>query len=468
MANLVPVDHDPFAPQAQQPKLQPVDHDPFATQADAATAEGLSRLVPISPTAANAGAPGTTGNILPFSIGADGKAQFDSNAGVLGMVKGMFTGAKNAVTLPRDVYEGKVDLNSDEATGRVLEASSLAMPMNPAIRVGDRAIPGVGKSLTRETVVPPSAEALKAASTKGYDTARSLGVEYSSDAVKNVATAIRSNLEQDGVLGELAPKSFKILEKLQNPPDGSTAPLSGLVAARRAFGNAGKDFNNPTDQLAAGRARSGLDEFLEGGDPANVVAGPAAEASRMVKDANGNYAAAKRSDKLNGIEEAADLRAQAANSGQNIDNATRQRIANFILKDRETAGFSEAELGALESAVRGSRTANTARTIGNLFGGGGGLGTFVTGAVGAAPGYASGSTGLMAAGLAPVALGVGAKQVANTLTRKAFERAEKMTRTRSPLYEQMLADAPVTGKKLPQREAVVRALLLAQGIQLPE
>lgn len=402
-----------------------------------------------------------SGSILPFSIGPDGQAQFDSNAGLLGAIK-------RAVTLPRDVYEGKVDLNTDEATGRVLEAASIAAPVNPAIRAGDAAIPGALRAVRRQEVEPPSADALRAAADAGYDDARALGVDYSSNAVRDLAGTIQAGLERDGVLAELAPTTFTILNKLQNPPADSVASLSGLEAARRSFGHAAKKFDNPTEQLAAQRAREGLDTFLEGADPSSVVAGPAAEAARIMSEARGNYAAAARSDKLTGIEEAAELRAAAANSGQNVENATRQRIASLLLKPKERAGFSEAELAQLEKVVRGSGGANAARAIGNMLGGGGGLGAMVPVAAGGATGVATGSPALAAIGAALPVVGYGAKKVAARLTDRAFKEADEMTRMRSPLYERMQEEAPLVAVAPERRAAVVRALLAAQGIHLEE
>jgi len=399
------------------------------------------------------------GILLPISRDANGEVRFDSDAGILGAIK-------RTITLPREVYDGTVDLNTDEGLERTLEAAATITPLGPATR-----IPGGATSLVKKApqkVEPPTAEALRAAADEGYHAARNQGVEFSSDAVRNLAGSIRAGLEKDGVIEELAPNAFSVLKKLESPPEGSTAPFEGLVAARRAFGEVRKNFNNPTDQLAAGRAQRRLDTFLEGSDPSSVVAGSAPDAARLYRDANGNYAAAARSDKLNGIEEAAELRAAAANSGRNGDNAIRQRVASLLTNPRQRVGFSEEELAQLEKVVRGSRAGNTVRAVGNMLGGGGGLGSTLLSLAGGATGAFAGSPGMAAAGVALPLVGMGAKKYGQALTEMAFGKADAMTRMRSPLYEQMLREAPMEARMPVGREAVVRALLTAQGIQLNE
>jgi hypothetical protein len=396
-----------------------------------------------------------TGQVLPFSKDAQGHAHFDSNAGILGSLKRSFM-------LPGDVMAGKVDPLSQEGIGRSLEFATTFSPMSPGIQAGDEVVPGVANTLKPAEIKPPTSEALSSAASAGYDQMRNMGVEYSSDAVKNMAANLQAGLEQDGVLKELAPKSFTILDKLQNPPPDSTAPLTGLEAARRAFGNAGQDFNNPTDQLAASRLKEGIDQFILGSDPATVAAGPAQEAAKILQDARGNYAAAKRSDTLTGVQDAAELSAAAANSGQNLGNSIRQRVKSVLLSPKKSSGFSDDELAQLRGVVEGSPLANATRYTGNILGGGGGLGGMLTGAVGAGAGASTGSPLLAVAGASLPLVGHGAKELSRILTERALEQADQATRLRSPLAEAMQKAAPMTAEIPTKTAALVRALLLAQ------
>jgi len=398
------------------------------------------------------------GSILPISKDESGNVSFNSDAGILGSLKRSFM-------LPGDVYAGKVDPMSEEGLARSLEFATTFASANPAVRAGDKAIPGASLAMKRARVNPPSADALKAAARSGYDQVRDSAVDYSAASVQNLARSLQSDLESDGVLSELAPKTFAILKKLNDAPDGAVAPISGIEAARRAFGNAAKDFANPTEQLAAKRVMERIDQFVMDPDPANVVAGAAGETGAILKAARGNYAAAKRSESLTGLQEAAELRAASANSGQNTGNAIRQRIASLILKPKEAAGFSKEELGQLEKVARGSGAANVTRIIGNLLGGGGGLGAGFTAAAGAGAGAATGSLGLAAAGAALPLAGAASKQMSNILTERALAVADKMTRSRSPLNTIMQQNAPLEVISPEVRAALVKALLLQKQQQ---
>lgn len=411
-----------------------------------------------SPTAANSGpsAP-ISGRFLPITRDDSG-VHFDSNAGIVGSFK-------RAFNLPGEVMRGEIDPRSPEGLDRAMEMAGVVTPVNPAVRAGERAIPGIAQAMRQEMPQAPSGQALRDTADAGYKQARGLGVEYSADAVKSMADTARATLERDGILAELAPKSFQILDKLANPPAGSTAPITGLEAARRAFGHAARDFSNPTEQLAASRITQHLDDFLAGSNPQSVVAGPADQAAKIFTDARGNYAAAKRSERLTDAQDAADLSAAAANSGANADNALRQRAKSILLSDKQRAGFDATDQEGLRGVVEGTMPRNILRVVGNLLGGGGGLGAIASGAAGAGAGAAAGGTLGAVAGAAVPAVGVGAKAIANALTRRAFEGVDAVTRTRSPLYEDMAANASQVAVSPERRAAIIRLLMSGSAPQ---
>lgn len=416
--------------------------------------------------------PAFSGSLLPFSRDQEGNVSFDSNAGIVGTIK-------RAVTLPGDVASGKVQLPSagggvpgsvpetdptaQRTMGRVVDLATIASPVNPAVRAGDALVPGVKKSLVPEKPGVPTSEALKEASEQGYTQARGLGVDIKGDAIGRVGQGVRSSLEQDGIFAELAPKTFAIIKKIESPPEGAIATVSTIDAARRAFRNAAADFTNPTEQKAAQRAIERLDEFFANIPPEAVLAGPAAEASSIITKARGNYAAAKRSDRVTGAVDRADLNAAVANSGQNLDNAIRQRIRDIVAKPKERAGYSAEELDALESTARGGAGANTARVIGNLLGGGGGLGAALTAGLGAAGGGATGGPMGAALGATAPLIGVTAKKIANALTSRSANKADEMIRKRSPLYWERTENPSMLPMGAEKRAALIRALMLEQS-----
>lgn len=68
-------------------------------------------------------------SVLPISEGPDGKPQLDMSAGLIG---GLAKSLKGAVTLPGDVYAGRVDPMSDEAIGRSFDMATFFGPQSVA------------------------------------------------------------------------------------------------------------------------------------------------------------------------------------------------------------------------------------------------------------------------------------------------------------------------------------------------
>jgi len=410
-----------------------------------------------------------SGSILPLSRDAEGNVSFDSNAGILGSIK-------RSVMLPGEVMKGETQIYgpdgnvSPEMIGRSLEFASTMSPSTPGLRTGSGLIPGEGQQIRKSIPAAPSADDIYAAADDSYNAMRNSGVDYASSAVKQAAQTMKAKLEEQGFDPEVAGKTHNILNKLSSPPEDSVASIKGLHSARKTFGKIAQNYSDPTDQAAASQAIRGLDEFIGADDASSVVAGTASDAANALKAGNANYAAASRSDALTGIERAADLRASAANSGQNIGNTVRSRVASALLKPKEIAGYSPEEIAALEKIVTGTPAQNATRYVGNLLGGGGGLGQAMTGGVGAALGASTTGSGLGAAmgAAAPVAIGAVSKRVSNALTRRALEKADEMVRMRSPLYESMKKAAPMEVTRQSKTEALLRALLMGGATQQPQ
>jgi hypothetical protein len=357
------------------------------------------------------------------------------------LAKSIYSG----VTLPGDVYSGKtqVDPSNPAFIGRTLDLASVGTPMAPK----------VAPSLTAPVAAAlPTAEELKAAASSGYDAARNLGVEIKPSSVANAAQTLAANLEQDGINAKLAPKTFSIISDLAKPPPGSVATIANLETARRTLGNAAKDFLNPTEKLAASRAIEHFDDYLGGLPQADILAGDAAQASKVLQEARGNYAAAKRSEQINGQVDIAEGNAAAANSGQNIGNSVRQRFNSILKSPKQSNGFTADEIAQMERIRAGTPVGNAARFAGNLLGGGGGLGSIASAAVGA------GSFGPMGA-VAP-AIGFGLKKFSDASVMRQVRKLDEMTRARSPLGQQSrLPSTVLTPAERFRRELALRAFL---------
>lgn len=396
-----------------------------------------------------------SGAILPFSQDDQGNTSFDSNAGLVGTIK-------RALTLPGDVVSGKVDPRSQEGVGRAFELGTLATPIGAAARAGE----GVTLNSARAPVATPTAEELRTAGRAGYTAARDMGVDLAPNSVNQMARSVMGELEQDGLLSELAPATHSLLRRLaEEQPAGSVAPFGGLVAARQALNRVARQVDpvtrGPTqDAAAASRAVRTIDGFLEAPPTGSVLAGPADAASAALREANANYGAAVRSNRLDDKIEVAELRAAAANSGRNIGNTLRQRVVDILANPKLRAGYSTEEIAALEEAAMGTPTRNAARIIGNALGGGGGIGSTFMGLAGAAGGAAAGGTGGAVLGAAAPLVGMAARSAENSMTRNAVERAAELVRQRSPLYQSAEAAAPIVQSLPAGPQAAVRGGLL--------
>lgn len=392
-----------------------------------------------------------SGQLLPFSKDAQGNVSFDINAGITGAVK-------RAVEFPADAMRGKVDPLSDEGIARAMETATIFSPMSAASRGG---LGGMGAPVKTKPAKPvtPSASELKSTGGFGFDMAREMDVRYAPSAVQNMALKLRSKLHREGFRESNAKAVYDELNALLKPVEkGAFASLDDLHAVRQALNKAARpnaDGSNANEVAAAMQAIDAIDGFITKPDPKSVVAGPAASAANVWKDAMGNYAAGKRSDKLMGLEQRADRRARASNSGLNIDNTIRQRVASLLENPKLSGGFSPEEIRMLETVADGTATRNTMRWFGNLLGGGGG---FAAAVVGGGTGAYYGGLGGLAVGASVPAAGLMAKLAGNRMTKNALRKTDEAVRQRSPIYQERVANpqmspAPASMRALPARAA---------------
>lgn len=376
-------------------------------------------------------------------------------AGAQGAVGGSPFGPAGAVI---GALSGVAGQGTQELTGN--ERAATAAGLAPALGAA-----GIAAARGARRPIPTAGE-LKNAAVSGYKTAQNSGVEYAGDAISNMAGDIRVRLDAEGLFDVLAPKTHTLLDRASNPPSGAVSTVANLRTLKRVLGRVARETSEgkaTEDAVAASMAIRGLDSFMERPDAASLAAGSpgdAATVADLIRTANRNYGAAQRSNSLTGtldrattgVLERAENRAQAANSGRNLDNSIRQRIASLLEKPRSLHGFTAEEIAALDAVLQGGPARNSSRYIGNLLGGGGGLGQIVTGAAGGAGGYAAGGwPGFVAGTAAPAVIGAGAKSLSNALARRSLGLADETIRMNSPLYEMGPMPSPDA--------AVLRALL---------
>lgn len=427
--------------------------------------------------------PVASGHILPLSRGVDGSVSFDSNAGILGSIKsglglaGDVMGGKAKLPSSGDV-PGSVPFGDPESAGmRVPDMAGLAAPVNPMVRAGDRAIPGVAMGFRGPAkVATPTAAELKAAGVTDIEAAKNSGLEVTASSVADYSRKVQQELFESGIHPVDAPATFAKLKELESAPEGAFATVSGLQSLRGSLQNTAQNFNPQAakDQLAASRAIKGLDQFVPSVAEKDILAGSPAATHKLSERGRGNYAAAQRSNDLSGtldrantgILERAEARAQAANSGRNLDNTIRSKVVSVLEKPKEISGFSDEELNALTGVYEGGPARNTARYIGNLLGGGGGIGQSGIAAVGAGGGgVVGGIPGAIIGGVAPAVAGAGAKAIANALAKRSLNKADELVRQRSPLFLERQAEAGSEAISPAYRAALIRALMMQQQPQ---
>lgn len=389
------------------------------------------------------------------------------------LLRGIGGSIASGATLPGDVMSGKAQLPSSGAVPgsvpfgdpassgeRVADLAGLASPLNPAARAGDKAIPGVAKVLRTPEV--PTAEALKGTAAEGFNAAKGMGVEFPAPAMSRLGDVLERNLQDKGILPEHAPTAYATIARLRDAPEGAVATISDIHNLRQAFGNAAGSTTHRKDALAGSMGVELVDRILQAVAAKGDVAGPAASASQALIDAIGNYGAGMRSETVTGKTDLAALRAKVSNSGQNLDNATRQRFVDIASEGKAARGFNDSEIAQALRLAEGSSATNTARFVGNALGGGGGLGMAITSGAGAAGGALLG--GPVGAGVGatvgPV-LGASSKALANALTRREAGKLDELVRMRSPLYESNVANPGTVEGSRSGMEQLVRALMEA-------
>lgn len=278
-------------------------------------------------------------------------------------------------------------------------AASMALPIPKRIPTLARAEP---KAIPKAA---PSTEELFAAADKGYEAARASPFKMAPEETAAMSRGIADNLTEAGYRDFLAPKTFRALGEFKMDAPSNVADIE---AVRRALNIAARD---PAEKDAARRAITAIDDTL----------GPKVP---EIAAARGNYAAASRSETIQEATEKAQLQAGSANSGQNIDNATRQQFKSILNSPSKRRGFSANELAQMEVIVKGTQAGDAARFAGNLLGGGGGLGAVVTAGAGA---MATGGIGAVA----PI-FGFGLKKLGNHLTQGQVAKLDEMVRSRAP------------------------------------
>lgn len=329
-----------------------------------------------------------------------------------------------------------------------------------------------GKAAVPKAIAPTIRELKEAASGKpgssgGYEGTELSSLEVKPAAITDYASKTKVALDAAGLDENLAPITHKMLSRLESSPPSATVTGNNIKSIRQLLGNAAGEPGK--EGLAAKRALNALDDHIPNIEAKNVIAGDPAAAGAALDEANANYSAAKHAETIDNKTIRAELRAAASNSGHNVANTVRQRMADILNPERPDLqrGFTPDETAVMEQIVRGTKTQNAMRWAGNYLGGGGGLGALHTSAAGAAAGAAiAGPAGAVVGAVAPPVVGHILKALGNRGTLADAEKLSEMIRSRAPLASsaQKFSQAATQLTGSPSGKSYAAALIAARNL----
>jgi hypothetical protein len=248
-------------------------------------------------------------------------------------------------------------------------------------------------------------------------TSRNVATPLAQSTLDSLADDITKTLNNRGIRPSTAQSIHNAVAEIKMPATAGAADVADLVAARQSI----KSLLGSPDANKAGA-------FVALGKIENAIEQNAPGTMAKIREADKNYAALKATEALDKRVAKAELQASGEHSGMNLGNKIRQQVTSF-LNSSEAKYLDAATKADLEKIVKGTASQNLLRQVGNLLGGGGGLGMLAGGAAGYEAGGVPGA-------LAGAALGRVAKMANNRSVLNQADRVSQNIRLRSPLGQQ--------------------------------
>lgn len=286
----------------------------------------------------------------------------------------------------------------------------------------------------------PTVDALKASYKSGIEHPDVKAVTINPDALTDLHSTIKSDLEQRGFRARRESNTFGDISELTNTSPttaraaGAPATIDDVESIRKSLGKTaqevGPDFRPTSDAAAASAAIKHIDRWYDGLKQPDLLSGDISKAAPILKDARGDYAAAMRADTIQKKIGNAETQAGTTFGGGNINNATRQALRPLIKNDfAKASGYTDAEKAALKTAANGTVVGNLARMVGKL------------GPDAGLKGLAHAETAIHSGGASiPLSLaGLAAKKIGDASTARQAAKLDELLRSRSPLHKANLA-----------------------------
>lgn len=323
---------------------------------------------------------------------------------------------KDAVTLPGDVYAGRVDPRSEEGAERAMGLATLAVPGAP----GRVAIPGQGFVRPAPKVprpAPRTTDEIKGAASAAYKQAEDAGLNVRGESWDRLVKGIIYKTTKEGIDRTIHPKATAALARLTQAQGPKT--LQEIDTLRRVVGAAAKSID-PDERRIAVLMRDRIDDWLGNLGQRDVLAGDAKAASSSIVKARSLWATMRKAELVEDIWEGA-LNTLGANySAAGMQTALRQAFKGLQKNKAKMRQFTKEEQAMIRRITRGASLENMLRWLGKFAPTGS-----VSGLTGAGTGFlAGGPAGAVAL---PIA-GAAARSASARMGLGKFRQLDEMIR----------------------------------------
>lgn len=336
---------------------------------------------------------------------------------------------------------------------------------------------------------PPAAATLpeqRATTDAAYNALRANPVRYGAEHYAQRADDLERNFftnPRERAIPRYSPTSFDAINEMRAPAAAARKAGPGVTAdvgpgdiefTRSLLNTIPQTQEHGRDLIAARIVKRGIDDFIENPPVGAVLPGQAnAEAARLAAQqgrlARESHAGAERSQISQNLTRRAESRAGSNNSGLNLESELRKEYRRFTSPSvrsgrtpASNAGFNADEIAAMERFHQGVDTPlrNKIRYLGNIGGGGGGLGALAAGGagVGATAAYASDDPRWYAAIGAPVA-GLALRGVGNRIAQTNIRALDEMIRMRNPTSQRLQMAPRIPGGGSPADAKFARDII---------
>lgn len=298
------------------------------------------------------GMAGTTLNPLNLMTAAAAPAAAQTVGPMGRMATSAITGALGAVSEP--VTAG--DFASEKGMQALLGAGA-GTALGVTGEFGRKVLSKVGSSV----------EDLEKAAHQGYDQLKNSNTLLNGYDVQRVAAIIEQQLKANHFRDYLDPQTFAVIREIRSHYDANGVPhnvnVGDLSGWQQLFKRVG---GTPQDQEAARFALDLFDQYLGNVPASHVLSGDPQADAAVLREAQANWRAARRSDVVDMSIERAERQAMKSGSGSNKENTVRQRIDAILNSKTERKKYSPDEIADMEAIVKGTKPVNALRSIGKF------------------------------------------------------------------------------------------------------